>query len=387
MNLFRQKIERVKNNPKFTIPRDFHFNPFSYLLLGLFLVAGVLLQHQFTGMPLATLIAIAGSLLGQAVILTILPIWSVMLVLQIVFWLILAAGMPTELYPDLEPLNSIPWILGGIGSLGVFCACSTQLIAHWDKVVILRFGKFRKVHGPGLFALLPLVDRIAAFVDTRIRATDFSAEKTLTKDTVPVHVDALAFWMIWDAQKAVLEVENYVEAVILSAQTALRDSIGKYDLATILSEREALGKEIQAILDAKTNPWGITILSVEFTDIIIPQELEDAMSKQAQAERERQSRVILGTAEEEIADKFVAAAEKYKASPTAMQLRAMNMVYEGIRQKGSLMILPSSALDGMNLGTVMGAAAMNKTIMDVSPQGETPKNLSDAKVLKEENDG
>ena len=371
MNLFRQKIDRIKNNPKMTLPRDFHFNPFSYLVLGIFLIAGVLLQYQLSRMPLDTLIALAGSLIGQAVLLSMLPLWSMLLVLQIIFWMVLVSGMATEWYPALEPLVEIPWLLGGFGSLGLLIACSVTLVAHWDKVVILRFGKFRKVHGPGLFILQPLADRIAAFVDTRIRATDFSAEKTLPRDTVPVHVDALAFWMIWDAQKAVLEVENYVEAVILSAQTALRESIGKYDLATILSEREALGKEIQEILDAKTNPWGISILSVEFTDIIIPQELEDAMSKQAQAERERQSRVILSTAEEEIAEKFVAAAEKYKASPTAMQLRAMNMVYEGIRHnKGSMMILPSSALDGMNLGTVMGTAAMNKSLRDETREEE-----------------
>jgi len=197
-------------------------------------------------------------------------------------------------------------------------------------------------------------------VDTRIRATDFSAEKTLTKDTVPVHVDALAFWMIWEAKQAVLEVENYIEAVILSAQTALRDSIGKHDLTSLLSEREELGKEIQRILDVKTNPWGITILSIEITDIIIPKELEDSMSKQAQAERERRSRVILGTAEVEIAEKFEKAAEKYKDNPVALQLRAMNMVYEGIRQNNSLILLPSSALDNMNLGAVLGTAAYNK---------------------------
>lgn len=369
MNLFRQRIDRVKNNPSITLSRDFHFNPFSYLLLGVFLIAGVLVQHFFTGMDLTTLVAIAGSLIGQAIILTLLPIWSVMLIFQILFWLVLSADIMNEVY-NLTALNGIPWILGLFGTGGMLLACSTSLISHWDKVVILRFGKFKKVHGPGLFMLMPLVDRIAAFVDTRIRATDFSAEKTLTKDTVPVHVDALAFWMIWDAQKAVLEVENYIEAVILSAQTALRDSIGKYDLATILSERESLGKEIQEILDAKTNPWGISIMSVEFTDIIIPQELEDAMSKQAQAERERQSRVILGSAEEEIADKFVAAANKYEASPTAMQLRAMNMVYEGIRQNSSMMILPSSALDGMNLGTVMGAQALTnqKAANSISPK-------------------
>ena len=220
---------------------------------------------------------------------------------------------------------------------------------HWEKAVILRLGRFHRLRGPGLFWLPPVLDRVARFVDTRIRATDFSAEKTITMDTVPVHVDALAFWMIWDAQKAVLEVENFIEAVVLSAQTALRDAIGRNELAALLSERERLGQEIQQVLDRKTNPWGITILSIEITDILIPKELEDAMSKRAQAERERQSRVILGEAEREVAAKFVEAARIYEANPTALQLRGMNMIYEGIRQHGTIVLLPSGALSSMSL--------------------------------------
>ena len=205
-----------------------------------------------------------------------------------------------------------------------------------------------------------MVDRIAEFIDMRIRATDFSAEKTLTKDTVPVHVDALSFWMIWDAKRAILEVEDYTEAVILSAQTALRDSIGKHPLSSLLSEREELGREIQQALDAKTNPWGVSILSVEITDIIIPKELEDSLSKQAQAEREKESRIILGAAEVEIAKKFTEASAQYANDPIALQLRSMNMVYEGIRQNNSMMLMPASILDHMDFGAVMGTAAMQK---------------------------
>jgi len=187
--------------------------------------------------------------------------------------------------------------------------------------------------------------------------TDFSAEQSITRDTVPVHVDALTFWMVWDAEKAILEVEHFEDAVTLSAQTALRDSIGRNDLATLLSERERLGSEIQTTLDAKTNPWGITILSIEFKEVLVPRELEDALSKQAQAERERRSRIILGSAEVEIAHNFEQAAETYKNNPTAFQLRAMNMVYDSIRTNKNMVLMPSSALDSMNLGTALGAAA------------------------------
>jgi len=201
---------------------------------------------------------------------------------------------------------------------------------------------------------------VASYVDQRIRVTDFSAETTLTKDTVPVNVDAIAFWMVWDAQKSVLEVESYGQAVALSAQTALRDAIGKHELTELLSERHKLGMEIQKVLDAKTTPWGITADAVEIRDITIPDELQDAMSRQAQAERERQSRIILGMAETEIADKFVEAAEHYRGNPVAVHLRAMNMVYEGLKHKGSMVIVPSTAVETMGLGALGGLTAFDK---------------------------
>lgn len=362
MSVIKQKFDRIKNLQIKSLPRDFSFNGFSWMLLAVFLGAGAVLQvlMGFRYDPLE-LVQLCGSIIGAAFILTLVPLWTVAVI----------ALMGTLLGVFYQFGTDYLW-LTGLGSAGLLLSCSFQLVYQWDKVVVLRMGKIRRVHGPGLFMLLPLLDRIAAFVDTRIRATDFSAEKSLTQDTVPVHVDALCFWMIWDAQKAVLEVEHYMEAVTLSAQTALRDSIGRHDLHTLLSERDIMGKEIQQALDNKTNPWGITILSVEFTEIIIPQELEDAMSKQAQAERERKSRVILSEAEVEVAQQFKLAAEVYKNDPTALQLRSMNMVYDGLRQKrGSLMVLPSSALDQMNLGTVMGLQAQ--------------KELHDLQENKEEN--
>jgi regulator of protease activity HflC (stomatin/prohibitin superfamily) len=353
MNPFTQKaatFARIKNVQKKSLERDFSYNPFAFLILALFLGTGVLLQYRFLndfdwGKTAFTAV---GTIAGVIVIAAI-PLWVTVLTMIALGWLSMFVW-----------LGSGYWILFLFISFGLFLSPSCQLIFQWDKAVILRVGRFHRIKGPGLFLLMPMVDRLAAFIDTRIRATEFSAEKTLTRDTGPVHVDALAFWKIWNAKQAVLEVENYLEAVVLSAQTALRDSIGKHDLADLLSERERLCAEIQSALDAKTNPWGITILSIEFTDIIITQALEDAMSKRAQAEREKQSRVILGTAEVEIARKFAEAAESYRDNPTALHLRAMNMVYEGIRQKGSMIILPSSALDTMNLGGAMGTAAFAK---------------------------
>jgi regulator of protease activity HflC (stomatin/prohibitin superfamily) len=235
-----------------------------------------------------------------------------------------------------------------------------QMAQQWEKAVIFRLGRFKGLRGPGLFLIVPVIDRAARFVDTRIRATDFRAETTLTKDTVPVNVDAIAFWMIWDAEKATLEVEDFLDAVILAAQAALRDAIGKNDLASLLSERDRLGKEIQEILDAKTNPWGVSILSIGITDIIISKELEDALSQQAQAERERHSRLILGEAEVEVARKYVEASKVYAENPTALQLRGMSMVYESIRKNGTVVLLPSGAVQDLALGRVMGDLAKAK---------------------------
>ncbi|MFC1545779.1 slipin family protein, partial [Gemmatimonadota bacterium] len=250
--------------------------------------------------------------------------------------------------------------------LAVFLSPSVQIAYQWERAVLLRFGKFKGLKSSGLFIILPVIDKVAEFVDQRIRVADFNAETTLTSDTVPVSVDAIAFWMIWDAEKAVLEVEEYGKAVILSAQTALRNAIGKHDLAHLLSERDKLGEEIQRVLDGKTSAWGITTQSVEIRDIIIPKGLEDAMSRQAQAERERQSRIILGTAETEIAEKFAKASEHYKDNPVALHLRAMNMVYEGLRQKGSMIIVPSSAVETMGLGALGGLTAFDRP-MDGAP--------------------
>ncbi|MBN2658775.1 MAG: slipin family protein [Spirochaetales bacterium] len=370
MNLMHNREERVKNLKGFKIQKDFHFSSVSFLFLGLFIMAGYLLQVNYgASSDLMAIVQVSGAILGAGVVLTVLPLWSMVIFVIIAIQLNVIALIPGSYF----------W-LTFIGSAGIVISASIQLVYQWDKVVILRAGKFRKVHGPGLFFLVPLLDRIAAFVDTRIRVTDFTAEKTLTNDTVPVHVDALAFWMIWEPKQAVLEVEDYFEAVSLSGQTALRDAIGKHKLATLLAEREELGNEIQQKLDAKTNPWGITILSIEITEIIIPKELEDAMSKQAQAEREKKSRVILGEAEVEVAAKFEEAALKYSGNPTALQLRAMNMVYEGLKHNNSMMLMPSSALDNMNLGAVLGTAALNK-VKDLQGQEITNKPVLEDKDM------
>jgi len=244
--------------------------------------------------------------------------------------------------------------------LAAICFFGIKIANQWERAVVLRLGRFRCLKGPGPFFIIPIIESIVHSVDMRIRSTDFSSESTLTKDTVPVNVDAICFWMVWDAKKAILEVENFYLAIVLSAQTALRDIIGTHELAELLTHREKLGKRLQEILDEKTNPWGITVQSVEIRDIIIPKDLEDAMSKQAQAERERQARIILGTAETEIAEKFAQAAKQYESNPGAMHLRGMNMLFEGLKEKGSMIIVPSSALETMNLGAIGGMAAMSQ---------------------------
>jgi len=223
----------------------------------------------------------------------------------------------------------------------------------------LRLGKFIGLRGPGLFFIIPIIDRVDSFIDQRVRVTDFSAEQTLTKDTVPVNVDAVVYWTVWDAEKAALEVRKYIKAVTYVAMTSLRDIIGKHELADILKNRDKIAKELQQIMDEHTNPWGISCQTVGIKDIVIPTALSDAMSKQAQAERERQARIILGTAETEIAEKFALAAEQYRDNPIALQLRGMNMLFEGLKEKGSLIIVPSSALESMNLGTIGGLAALS----------------------------
>jgi regulator of protease activity HflC (stomatin/prohibitin superfamily) len=241
--------------------------------------------------------------------------------------------------------------------IGAYLLYSIKVISQWEKVALLRLGHYVGLRGPGIFFIVPVLETLSPFVDQRVRVTSVTAESTLSRDTVPVDVDAIIFWLVWNAEKAILEVENYLDAISLSAQTALRESIGRHELAQLITDREALGRELQRILDEKTNPWGITVQSVEVRDVRIPQALQDAMSRQAQAERERQARIILGQAETEISEKFVKAAEAYSANPTALHLRAMNMLYEAIKERGSMVIVPSSAVETMGLGGSLATTA------------------------------
>jgi regulator of protease activity HflC (stomatin/prohibitin superfamily) len=262
-------------------------------------------------------------------------------------------------------------VLAWIASIvvGILLLFGLKIARQWERAVVLRFGKFAGLRGPGLFAIFPIVETVSHLIDQRVRVTDVTAESALTRDTVPVNVDAIVFWTVWDAEKSVLEVADYFDAVSLSAQTALREAIGRHQLAEMITEREKLGKELQAILDEKTNPWGITVHSVEIRDVKIPPDLEDAMSRQAQAERERQARIILGTAETEIAARFVRAGEEYENRPVALHLRAMNMLYEAIKEKGSMVIVPSSAVETMGLGGLAGLTALGR-----EPKTDEPKS-------------
>lgn len=244
--------------------------------------------------------------------------------------------------------------------VSAIAAASVRIANQWEKAVVLRMGKYKGLKGPGIFFIVPIIDKIDKYVDQRIRVTEFKAEQTLTKDTVPVNVDAVVYWMVWDVEKAALEVQEYETAIFYVAQTGLRDIIGKHELAELLQEREGIAEDLQKILDHHTNPWGITVQNVGIKDIVIPQILADAMSKEAQAERERRARVILGTAETEIAEKFAKASEQYKDNPVALHLRGMNMLFEGLKEKGSMVIVPSSALDSMNLGAMGGLISLGK---------------------------
>jgi len=259
----------------------------------------------------------------------------------------------------LDVLNIISGAAGVI--IAVLITASIKIANQWEKAVILRMGKYIGLKGPGIFLIIPIIDRVYKYIDQRVRVTDFKAEETLTSDTVPVNVDAVVYWMVWDAEKAALEVQEYIQAVYFIAQTSLRDTIGKHDLADLLQNREKIAAALQTTLDEHTNPWGITCQTVGIKDIIIPAALADAMSKQAQAERERQARIILGTAETEISEKFAQASENYLNNPVALQLRGMNMLFEGLKEKGSLVIVPSSALESMNLGAIGGLTALAKT--------------------------
>jgi regulator of protease activity HflC (stomatin/prohibitin superfamily) len=251
-------------------------------------------------------------------------------------------------------------ILTGL-AIGLYLMFAIKIANQWERVAQLRLGKYLGLRGPGLFFIVPVIDSLSKYVDQRVRVTDVRAESALSKDTVPVNVDAIIFWVVWNAEKCILEVADFNEAIMLSAQTALRESIGRHELAQMITERETLGHELQRILDEKTNPWGITVQSVEIRDVKIPAALEDAMSRQAQAERERQARIILGQAETEISKKFEEASLVYQNNPTALHLRAMNMLYEAIKERGSMIIVPSSAVETMGLGGSLAMASLAKT--------------------------
>ena len=255
-------------------------------------------------------------------------------------------------------LTRSPWPVLVFALIGVYLLLSVRVADQWERVALLRLGRFVGMRGPGMFWIVPVIDSVSPAVDQRVRVGNVKAESTLTKDTVPVSVDAVYFWVVWNAEKAILEVEDFEEAIAMAAQTALREAIGRHELAQMITERESIGVELQLTLDQKTNPWGITIQSVEVRDVQIPQALEDAMSREAQAERERRARVIYGLAESEAAEKFVAAAKVYDGHPAALHLRAMNMLYEAMKEKGAMVVVPSSAVETMGLGGQLGLVSM-----------------------------
>src|SRR5580692_7934685 len=255
--------------------------------------------------------------------------------------------------------NPIPLV--AMVLVGLILMQAPRIAQQWEHAVVLRLGKFVGLRGPGLFWIVPFVDTVSSWIDQRTITTSFAAEQTLTSDTVPVNVDAVLFWMVHDVEKAALEVQDYAQAVSWAAQTALRDIIGRTTLADLLRGRERIETELQQLIDQRSNPWGVTVSSVEMRDVVIPGALQDAMSREAQASREKQARIILGQAEMEIAHSFEEAAKSYQHNPTALHLRAMNMLYEGLKEKGALMLIPSSAVESMGMGGLMGAAALRQS--------------------------
>ncbi len=254
--------------------------------------------------------------------------------------------------------NPIGPILGFV--IGMLLAQAPKVAKQWEKAVVLRLGRYIGIRGPGLYWIVPLIDTVSSWIDQRIITTNFVAEQTLTSDTVPVNVDAVLFWMVYDPENAALEVQDYQQAVSWAAQTALRDIIGRTPLTELLRGRERIEEELQKLIDGRSNPWGVTVQSVEMRDVVIPDALQDAMSREAQASREKQARIILGQAEVEIAHLFAKAAESYQENPTALHLRAMNMLYEGLKEKGALMLVPSTAVESMGMGGFIGAAAFRQ---------------------------
>jgi regulator of protease activity HflC (stomatin/prohibitin superfamily) len=286
-------------------------------------------------------------------------------VATLAFLVPVAAGALTTLM-TLNPAGAIVGVL-----LGLLLAQSPKIARQWERAVILRLGKFIGLRGPGLFWIIPFVDNISSWIDQRVITTAFAAEETLTSDTVPVNVDAVLFWVVYDPEKAALEVQNYPAAVSWAAQTALRDIIGRTSLSDLLRGRERIEEELQKLIDERSNPWGVTVQSVEMRDVIIPAALQDAMSREAQAAREKAARIILAQAEVEIAAQFDKASDSYRNNPTALHLRAMNMLYEGLKEKGALMLVPSSAVESMGMGGFLGAAALRQ--QKLTGSDETPE--------------
>jgi regulator of protease activity HflC (stomatin/prohibitin superfamily) len=282
---------------------------------------------------------------------------------------------------------AIPFLLGLIASLalgspasavvgfflGSLASFAPRVAKQWERAVVLRLGRYTGLRGPGLFWVVPLIDSIATYVDQRVITTNFAAEQTLTADTVPVNVDAVLFWMVYDVEKAALEVQDYSQAVSWAAQTALRDIIGRTPLTDLLRGRERIEDELQRLIDERTTPWGVTVQSVEMRDVVIPDALQDAMSREAQASREKQARIILGQAEVEIARLFEEAAKAYQENPTALHLRAMNMLYEGLKERGAMMIVPSTAVETMGMGGLLGAAALHRQTAAQDEEGMAAK--------------
>jgi len=277
---------------------------------------------------------------------------------NVVAILLLLASIAIGLAGSVATRNPFP--IGLMLIVGAVAMQSPRIAQQWERAIVLRLGRFTGLRGPGLFWIVPFLDRVSSWIDQRTITTSFAAEQTLTSDTVPVNVDAVLFWMVHDAQKAALEVQDYAQAVSWAAQTALRDIIGRTTLTDLLRGRERIETELQALIDHRSNPWGVTVQSVEMRDVVIPGALQDAMSREAQAAREKQARIILGQAEMEIANSFQEAAKSYQSNPTALHLRAMNMLYEGLKEKGALMVIPSSAVDSMGLGGMLGAAALRQ---------------------------
>jgi regulator of protease activity HflC (stomatin/prohibitin superfamily) len=282
---------------------------------------------------------------------------------SVIFFIVLVIGLAID-YSMHGTMTSIGSTIVAIVALIIasFISSSIKIADPWDKAVVLRLGKFHSLRGPGLFFIVPILDTIPYWIDTRVITTSFKAEKTLTKDTVPVDVDAVLFWKVLDPQKAALEVADYMSAISWASQTALRDVIGKTMLSDMLEGRDKISNVLQKIIDERTEPWGINVNSVEVKDVLIPQNLENAMSMQAQAERERQARVILGDSERQVAEKFGEAAKTYANNPVALHLRAMNMLYEGLKQNSTIVIVPSSAVDTMQLGSMAGLTALTMGI-------------------------